>query len=69
MVGRNQYGDITPAFSRSPWWGEINMATSPYLLGVPMVGRNQISREWMWWKPANWVRIQINIKIPVFKQQ
>ena len=29
MVGRNQYGYITPAFSGSPWWGEINMATSP----------------------------------------
>ena len=59
MVGRNQYGYITSAFSGSPWWGEINMATStlpsqgphggeksiwlhlPYLLGVPMVGRNQ----------------------------
>ena len=22
-----QYGYITPAFSRSPWWGEVNMAT------------------------------------------
>ena len=29
MVGRNQYGYITPAFSGFPWWGEINMATSP----------------------------------------
>ena len=26
---RNQYGYITPAFLGSPWWGEINMATSP----------------------------------------
>ena len=26
--GRNQYGYITPAFSGSPWWGEIYMATS-----------------------------------------
>ena len=25
MVGRNQYGYITPAFSGSPWWGEINL--------------------------------------------
>ena len=22
----------------------------PCLLGVPMVGRNQPSKEWMWWK-------------------
>ena len=29
MVGRDQHGRITPAFSGSPWWGEINMATSP----------------------------------------
>ena len=28
MVGRNQYGDITPAFSGSPWWGEINLVRS-----------------------------------------
>ena len=28
MVGRYQYGYITPAFSRSPWWGGINMAAS-----------------------------------------
>ena len=25
MVGRNQYGYITPAFLGSPWWGEINL--------------------------------------------
>ena len=25
IVGRNQYGYITPAFSGSPWRGEINM--------------------------------------------
>ena len=24
MVGRNQYGYVTAAFSGSPWWGEIN---------------------------------------------
>ena len=29
ILGRNQYGYITPTFSGSPWWGEINMATSP----------------------------------------
>ena len=28
MVGRNQYGYITPAFSGSPWWGEINLEKS-----------------------------------------
>ena len=68
MVGRNQYGYMTPTFSGSPWWGDINMATSPLpsqgphvgeksiwlhhpcLLGVTMVGRNQPSKEWMWWK-------------------
>ena len=70
MVGRNQYGYITPAFSGSPWRGEINMATSPLpsrgphggeksirlhhpcLLGLPIVGRDQPSKEWMWWKRA-----------------
>ena len=29
MVGKDQYGYITPAFSSSPWWGKINMRTSP----------------------------------------
>ena len=29
IVRRNQYGCITPAFSGSLWWGEIDMATSP----------------------------------------
>ena len=28
MVGRNQYGYITPAFLGSPWWGEINLVRS-----------------------------------------
>ena len=28
MVGRNQYGYIIPAFSESPWWGEINLVRS-----------------------------------------
>ena len=28
MVGRNQYGYITPAFVGSPWWGEINLVRS-----------------------------------------
>ena len=28
MVGRNQYGYITPTFLGSPWWGEINLVTS-----------------------------------------
>ena len=29
MVGRDQYGYITPTFSGSPWRGEINMAAAP----------------------------------------
>ena len=28
MVGRNQYGYITPGFLWSPWWGEINLVRS-----------------------------------------
>ena len=28
MVGRNEYGYITPAFLGSPWWGEINLVRS-----------------------------------------
>ena len=28
MVWRNKYGDITPAFSGSPWCGEINRPTA-----------------------------------------
>ena len=28
MVGRNQYGYITPAFSGAPWWGKINLQRS-----------------------------------------
>ena len=28
MVGRNQYGYITPAVLGSPWWGEINLVRS-----------------------------------------
>ena len=38
MVGRKQGGYNTPTFSRSPWQGGINMATSPL---PPMVGRDQ----------------------------
>ena len=45
MAGRVQYAYITPAFSRSPYWGEINMATPPYLLGVSMVGINQATKK------------------------
>ena len=29
MVGRDQYGYISRAFSGFPWWREINIATSP----------------------------------------
>ena len=56
----------------------------PYLLGVPIVGRNQPRKQWMWYKRAKngsrWVKLgekpklpypqcESSIKIPVFKQQ
>ena len=56
----------------------------PCLLGVPMVGRNQPSKEWMWWKRAKngkklvklgenpnipYPECERSIKIPVVKQQ
>ena len=28
MLGRNQYGYITPTFLGSSWWGEINLVRS-----------------------------------------
>ena len=33
MVGRDQYGYITPAFLAFPWWGEINMAMRQRIRG------------------------------------
>ena len=42
MVGREQYGYITPAFSGSPWWGESNMATSPLPSQGPHGGERAI---------------------------
>ena len=42
MVGRNQYGCITPAFLGSPWWGGINMATSPLPSRGPHGGEKSI---------------------------
>ena len=62
MVGGNQYGYITPAFSRSPWWGEINVATSPLPSRGPHGGEKSI---WLhhpafsgapWWGEINLVR-------------
>ena len=56
----------------------------PCLLGVPMVGRNQPSKEWMWWQRAKngrklvklgentnipYSECEESIKIPVVKQQ
>ena len=38
----NQYSYITPAFSGSPWWGEINMATSPLPSWGPHCGEKLI---------------------------
>ena len=46
MVGRNQYGYITPAFLGSPWWGEMNLVKS-------QCGANEQKMK------DNWVRIQI----------
>ena len=52
MVGRNQHGYISPAFS-GPHGGEKSIwLHHACFLGVPMVGRNQPSKEWMWWKRA-----------------
>ena len=42
MVGTNQYGYITPAFLGSPWWGGINMATSPLPPRGPHGGEESI---------------------------
>ena len=42
MVGRNQYCYITAGFSGSPWWGEINMATSPLPSRGPQGGEKSI---------------------------
>ena len=47
IVGRVQYGYITPAFSGSPKWGEINMATSPLPSRGPHSGESSI-----WLTPA-----------------
>ena len=38
MVGTNQYGYITPAFSGSPWWGEFNVRDGKW---VKMVENGQ----------------------------
>ena len=45
VVGRNQYDYNTPAFSGSPWWGEINMATSPRPSWGPHGGEKSIWRN------------------------
>ena len=42
MVGIHQYGYIPPAFSRSPWWGDINMATSTLPSRGPHGGQSSI---------------------------
>ena len=49
MVGRVQYSYITPAFSGSPWWGEINLVRSG------CGGNKQKMDE----NGCNWVRTQI----------
>ena len=46
IVGRNQYGYITPAFLGSPWWEEINLVRGG-------CGGNEQKME------ENWVRIQV----------
>ena len=42
MVEIDQYGYIAPTFSRYPWWGEINMATSPLPSQGPHGGERSI---------------------------
>ena len=69
----------------SPHGGEKSIWLHyPCFLGVPMVGRNQPSKEWMWWKRAKngrklvklgenpnipYPECERSIKIPVVKQQ
>ena len=60
--GEKSIWHITLAFSGSPWWGEINMAHHPCLLGVPMLGRDQygyITLAFLgfpWWGEINLLR-------------
>ena len=42
IVGRDQCGYITPTFSGSPLWGEINVATSPMPSRAPHSGERPI---------------------------
>ena len=53
---------------RGPHGGEKSIwLHHPCLLGVSMVGRNQPSKEWMRWKPAEngrkWVKLGGNLNI------
>ena len=75
----------SPLPSRGPHGGEKSIWLHyPCFLGVPMVGRNQPSKEWMRWKRAKYGRKLVklgenpnfpypecegSIKIPVVKQQ
>ena len=52
LVGRNQNGYITPAFSGSPWQGELNLQKS---------GCDGAKRCQKGWK---WVKLGENPKIP-----
>ena len=54
-VGRNQYGYITPAFSGSPWWGELNLGKSA------CSGNEQKKKCEKGWK---WVKLGENPKMP-----
>ena len=64
MVGRNQYGYITPAFLGSPWWGEINLVRSE-------CGGNERNEEMKLGENPNipYPECERSIKIPVVKQQ
>ena len=46
---------ITPAFSGSPWWGEINMATLP-LLSWGLHGGEKSTLGSPWWGEMNLVK-------------
>ena len=75
----------SPLPSRGPHGGGKSIWLHyPCFLGVPMVGRNQPSKEWMWWKRATngrklvklgenpnipYPECERSIKIPVVKQQ
>ena len=53
-----QYGYITPAFSASPWWGEINLERS----GCGGNEHRMCEKGW------NWVKLGENAISPMWKK-